>query len=166
MTADEVTQLLQLKPHFLEGGFFRETYRSRWMVSGEYLPQGISGSRSIGTAIYYLITPESFSPLHRLSGSEVFHFYAGDPVLMLQLLPDGASRIITMGNDLAAGQQPQVVVRGNVWQGTKLAPGGKWALMGTTMSPGFDPADYEHGEAEPLIAQYPDAADTIPEYIM
>jgi predicted cupin superfamily sugar epimerase len=97
MTADEVAQFLQLKPHPLEGGFFRETYRSRWMVSGEYLPQGISGSRSIGTAIYYLITPESFSPLHRLSGSEIFHFYAGDPVLMLQLLPDSASRIITMG---------------------------------------------------------------------
>jgi predicted cupin superfamily sugar epimerase len=165
MTADEVTQLLQLKPHSLEGGFFRETYRSRWMVSGEYLPQGISGSRSIGTAIYYLITPESFSPLHRLSGTEIFHFYAGDPVLMLQLLPDGASRIITMGNDLAGGQQPQVVVRGNVWQGCKLALGGKWALMGTTMSPGFDPADYEHSEAEPLIAQYPDAAAKIPEYI-
>jgi uncharacterized protein len=165
MTADEVAQFLQLKPHPLEGGFFRETYRSRWMVSEEYLPQGVSGSRSIGTAIYYLITPESFSPLHRLSGSEIFHFYAGDPVLMLQLLPDSASRIITMGSDLAAGHQPQVVVRGNVWQGTKLAPGGKWALMGTTMSPGFDPADYEHGEAEPLIAQYPAVAEKIREYI-
>jgi predicted cupin superfamily sugar epimerase len=164
MTADEVAQLLQLKPHPLEGGFFRETYRSRWMVSGEYLPQGMSGSRCIGTAIYYLIAPESFSPLHRLPGTEVFHFYAGDPVLMLQLLLDGASREITMGNDLAAGQQPQVVVRGNVWQGSKLAPGGKWALLGTTMSPGFDPADYEHGEAAPLIAQYPDVAAKISEY--
>jgi predicted cupin superfamily sugar epimerase len=164
MTADEVTQLLQLKPHPLEGGFFRETYRSRWMVSGEYLPQGMSGSRSIGTAIYYLITPESFSPLHKLSGTEIFHFYAGDPVLMLQLLHDGNSRMVTMGNDLAAGQQPQVVVRGNVWQGCKLAPGGKWALLGTTMSPGFDPADYEHGEAEALIGQYPNVAQ-IPEYI-
>lgn len=164
MTADEVTQLLQLKPHPLEGGFFRETHRSRWMVSGEYLPQGMSGSRSIGTAIYYLITPESFSPLHKLSGTEIFHFYAGDPVLMLQLLHDGNSRMVTMGNDLAAGQQPQVVVRGNVWQGCKLAPGGKWALLGTTMSPGFDPADYEHGEAEALIGQYPNVAE-IPEYI-
>jgi len=165
MTADEVAQLLQLKPHPLEGGSFRETYRSRWLVSGEYLPQGMSGSRSIGTAIYYLITPESFSPLHRLPGTEVFHFYAGDPVLMLQLLPDGASRMITMGSDLAAGQQPQIVVRGGVWQGCKLAPGGKWALLGTTMSPGFDAADYEHGEAEPLIAQYPDAAVKLREYI-
>jgi uncharacterized protein len=164
MTADEVTQLLQLKPHPLEGGFFRETYRSRWLVSGEYLPQGMSGSRSIGTAIYYLITPQSFSPMHKLPGTEIFHFYAGDPVLMLQLLQDGNSQMLTMGNDLAAGQQPQVVVRGNVWQGCKLAPGGKWALLGTTMSPGFDPADYEHGEAEPLIKQYPNVAE-IRDYI-
>ena len=165
MTADEVTQLLQLKPHPLEGGFFRETYRSRWMVSGEYLPQGMSGARSVGTAIYYLITPESFSPLHKLSGTEIFHFYAGDPVLMLQLLHDGKSQMISMGNDLAAGQQPQVVVRGNVWQGCKLAPGGKWALLGTTMSPGFDPADYEHGQAEPLIQQYPSVEEKIRQYV-
>jgi predicted cupin superfamily sugar epimerase len=164
MTADEVKQLLQLVPLSIEGGFFRETYRSRWTVSAEYLPEGSRGSRSIGTAIYYMITPETFSALHRLPGTEVFHFYLGDPVLMLQLLSDGTSRMITMGNDLLAGQQPQVVVRGHVWQGCRLAPGGKWALMGTTMSPGFDYADYENAETEPLIAQYPGAAARIREY--
>jgi predicted cupin superfamily sugar epimerase len=165
MTADEIKQLLQLKPLSIEGGYFRETYRSRWTVAAEYLPAGIGGSRSIGTAIYYLITPETFSALHRLPGLEVFHFYLGDPVLMLQLLPDGSSQTITIGSDLLAGQQPQVVVRGQIWQGSKLAPGGKWALMGTTMSPGFDYADYEQPEAESLIAQYPDVAEKIREYI-
>ncbi len=155
MTADEVIQLMQLKPLSIEGGFFRETYRSRWVVSTEYLPDGFRGSRSIGTAIYYLITPETFSALHRLPGTEVFHFYVGDPVLMLQLLPDGSSQTITLGPDLLNGQQPQVVVRGNVWQGSRLAPGGKWALMGTTMSPGFDYADYENANREQLMAQYP-----------
>jgi len=164
MTADEVTQLLHLKPLSIEGGFFRETYRSRWTVSAEYLPHGISGSRSIGTAIYYLITPETFSALHRLPGTEVFHFYLGDPVLMLQLLPDGSAQMVTLGNDLLAGQQPQVVVRGQVWQGSKLAPGGKWALMGTTMSPGFDFGDYEHAEPEGLTTQYPGMAEKIREY--
>lgn len=84
---------------------------------------------------------------------------------MLQLLPDGSSQTITIGNNLVAGQQPQVVVKGQIWQGSKLAPGGKWALMGTTMSPGFDYADYENAEAEPLIAQYPDVAEKIREYI-
>ena len=165
MTANEVKQLLQLVPLSIEGGFFRETYRSRWNVAAEYLPEGFPGSRSIGTAIYYMITPETFSALHRLPGTEVFHFYCGDPVIMLQLLPDGSSQTITIGNDLAAGDQPQVVVRGGVWQGSRLTPGGKWALMGTTMSPGFDYADYENGEAAPLVAKYPGVAERIREYV-
>ncbi len=164
MTAEEVKQLLQLEPLPVEGGFFRETYRSRWVVSAEYLPDGVGGSRSIGTAIYYMITPEAFSALHRLPGTEVFHFYLGDPVVMLQLTTDGMSRTITLGNDLLNGQQPQVVVRGQIWQGCRLAPGGKWALMGTTMSPGFDYKDYQNGEREHLIAQYSGAAAKIREY--
>lgn len=164
MTADEIKQLLQLTPLEREGGFFRETYRSRWQVSPEYLPEGIRGSRSIGTAIYYMITPKTFSTLHRLPGTEVFHFYLGDPVIMLQLHPDGSSRTVTLGSDLAGGQQPQVVVRGNVWQGCRLVLGGHWALMGTTMSPGFDYADYETGVREELIAHYPDVADMIRQY--
>src|SRR5580704_10947611 len=165
MTADEVREMLKLTPLQPEGGFFRETYRSRWQVSAEYLPEGTHGSRSIGTAIYFMITPETFSALHRLPGTEIFHFYLGDPVIMLQLLPDGSPRTITLWNDIAHGQQPQVVVRGNVWQGSRLAPGGKFALMGTTMSPGFDYADFEVGEDEKLMAQYPEAADKIKKYI-
>jgi hypothetical protein len=164
MTADEVKQLLQLTPLELEGGFFRETYRSRWQVSAEYLPEGVRGSRSIGTAIYYMITPESFSTLHRLPGTEIFHFYAGDPVVMLQLHPDGKSGTVVLGSDLAAGHQPQAVVRGHIWQGCRLAPGGQWALLGTTMSPGFDYADFETGVRQELIAQYSDAADAIRQY--
>jgi predicted cupin superfamily sugar epimerase len=111
-----------------------------------------------------MITPETFSALHRLPGSEIFHFYLGDPAIMLQLLPDGSSRTITLGSDLASGQQPQVVVLGGVWQGCKLALGGKFALMGTTMSPGFDYADYENGNGDELIAQYPGAAELIRQY--
>ncbi len=153
--------MLRLEPLPVEGGFFRETYRSRWLVSAEYLPEGIRGSRSIGTAIYYMITPETFSALHRLPTTEIFHFYLGSPVVMLQLLQDGGSRIITLGSDLASGHQPQVVVRGGVWQGSRLAPGGEFALLGTTMSPGFDSADYEHGNPDQLIAEYPSQAKMI-----
>jgi hypothetical protein len=164
MTADEVKQFLQLTPLELEGGFFRETYRSRWQIPADRLPEGIRGARSIGTAIYYMVTPESFSTLHRLPGTEVFHFYLGDPVLMLQLHPDGKTQTVALGHDLAAGHQPQGVVRGGVWQGCRLAAGGEWALMGTTMCPGFDYADYETGVQEELIAQYPDAAEAIRRY--
>jgi len=165
MTADEVKELFQLEPLGFEGGFFRETYRSRWPVPTEHLPKGVGGSRSIGTAIYYMITPSAHSALHRLPGTEIFHFYAGDPVLMLQLLPDGTSRTTTLGSRIWEGQQPQVIVRGHVWQGCRLAPGGAWALMGTTMSPGFDYADYEHGDCDALIAQFPQAAGLIQEYV-
>ncbi len=164
MTAEDVKRLLELTPLELEGGFFRETYRSRWMIPGEHLPDGMPGQRSIGTAIYYMITPESFSTLHRLPGSEIFHFYLGDPVVMLQLHPDGESQTVTLGQDLVAGHQPQVVVRGGVWQGCRLTPSGKWALMGTTMSPGFDYADYETGVRDELIAQFPGVAEMIREY--
>jgi predicted cupin superfamily sugar epimerase len=164
MTADEVKQLLQLEPLHIEGGFFRETYRSRRTVPEEYQPEKMRGARSIGTAIYFMLTPDSFSALHRLPGTEIFHFYLGDPVVMLQLLPDGTSQTITLGPDLAGGQRPQVVVRGGVWQGSRLAPGGKWALMGTTMSPGFDYADFELGNREQLMAQYPGAAEIIRQY--
>ncbi len=164
MTAEEVKQLLHLSPLELEGGFFRETYRSRWQISREYLPDGIRGPRSLGTAIYYLITPETFSTLHRLPGTEVFHFYLGDPAIMLQLCPDGKTQTVTLGHDLEAGHQPQVVVRGGVWQGCRLAAGGEWALMGTTMSPGFDYADYETGKRGELTAQFGAAADLIRQY--
>jgi len=164
MTADEIKKLLQLEPLRVEGGFFRETYRSRWNVTEEYLPEGTRGSRSIGTAIYFMLTPDTFSALHRMPGTEIFHFYLGDPVVMLQLQRDGKSQTITLGSDLAAGQRPQVVVRGHVWQGSRLAPGGKWALMGTTMSPGFDYADFELGNREQLITQYPDAEERIRRY--
>src|SRR3974390_2570526 len=164
MTADDIKRLLQLVPLEMEGGFFRETYRSRWMGARESLPDRIEGIRSIGTAIYYMITPKSFSTLHRLPGTEIFHFYMGDPVAMLELHPDGKAQIVTLGHDIAAGQQPQVVVRGNVWQGCRLAPGGRGALMGTTMAAGFDYADYETGGREELIAKYPDVAGRIREY--
>src|SRR6516162_939188 len=111
MTAEDVIQLLQLVPLNLEGGFFRETYRSRWKVLPDSLPAGVKGTRSIGTSIYYLITRDSFSTLHRLPGTEIFHFYLGDPVVMLQLHPNGESQIVTLGHNLYVGQQLQVVVR-------------------------------------------------------
>ena len=161
MTAEEVITLLQLEPLAVEGGFFRETYRSRRQLAPA---DGFAGQRSLTTAIYYLITPDDFSALHRLPGTEIFHFYCGDPVIMLQLLPDGMSRTITLGSDLASGQQPQVVVGGGIWQGCRLAPGGKWALLGTTMSPGFDLDDYQTGSCDDLIARYPGVAAEIRAY--
>jgi predicted cupin superfamily sugar epimerase len=149
MTADEVIELLKLQPHPVEGGYFRETYR----CADSLVRNG--GRRSISTAIYYLLTPKTVSALHRLPGDEVFHFYAGDPVRMLQLWPNGSTRTLVLGTDLKAGQVPQLVVPGGVWQGSVLVDGGAWALLGATMAPGFDYADYVAGNRTELVARYP-----------
>ncbi len=161
MNADELRRLLHLVPLAREGGWFAETYRARDSIEAGSLGDGPSGARSLSTAIYFLLTPETFSALHRLPSDEVFHFYLGDPVEMLQLFPDGTGRVIVMGTDLAAGMRPQVLAPRDVWQGTRLLAGGTLALLGTTVSPGFDPADYEHGLRDALTAAYPAFRDRI-----
>ena len=167
MTAEQLIQLLALTKHPNEGGYFVETYRSAAGVDVAHLPPGYSAGprqRALGTAIYYLITPASFSALHRLPGDEIFHHYLGDAVEMLTLRASGGGEIVRLGNDIPAGQSPQVVVPGGTWQGSRLLPGGGaagFALLGCTMSPGFDYADYEHGRRDELIAQFPAYASHI-----
>lgn len=161
ITAEEIISLLHLKPHPEEGGYYAETYRSAESISKEALPVRYKGARSYATAIYYLLTPATFSALHRLQTDEIFHFYLGDPVEMLQLWPDGSGRIIFLGTALSGGMQPQVVVPRDVWQGARLVSCGSFALLGTTVSPGFDFSDYETGEKESLIRSYPCFRDQI-----
>jgi predicted cupin superfamily sugar epimerase len=161
ITAEKIIEMLKLQPHPKEGGFFRETYRSTDILSD--LPARYRGQRSASTAIYYLLTPTSFSAVHRVTSDEGFHFYLGSPVQMLQLFPDMQGKIGTLGSDLRAGQSPQVIVPAGVWQGSKLAPGGDFALLGNTVAPGFEYADYESGEREKLIQQYPEFAKMIRE---
>lgn len=153
LTADDIKRALALEPHPMEGGFFRETYRSKLRVPG--------ADRNASTAIYYLLAPDTFSALHRLPGDEIFHFYLGDTVEMLQLWPGGSVRHVVIGGDLTRGLQPQVVVPGGVWQGCRLRSGGRFALMGCTMAPGFDAADFELGVRDALVSTYPSARDEI-----
>jgi uncharacterized protein len=153
--AGSLIALLGLAPHPREGGHFAETYRSDERVPPGALPARYAGARALGTAIYYLLTPETLSPLHRLASDEIFHFYLGDPVEMLLLHPDGSSGVALLGTDLAGGMRPQRVVPRGVWQGARLRPGGRWALLGTTVAPGFEYADYEDGRREELLAAYP-----------
>ena len=162
-TAQEIIAALDLKPHPIEGGFFRETYRSTGMIDGDSLPGGYvpCAGRSMGTAIYYLLTAETFSEMHRVPTEEVFHFYLGGPVRMLQLFPGGAAREVVIGSDIAGGQQPQLVVPAGIWQGSRLEPGFDFVLLGATMAPGFDYADYEPGRRDELIGLYPDYAEQI-----
>ena len=155
LTADKIIALLNLKPHPEEGGYFVETYRSSETISEKALPSRYKGVRSFGTAIYYLLTPETFSTMHRLQSDEIFHFYLGAPVEMLQLWPDGSGRILILGTDIMNGMKPQVVIPKGVWQGAKLIKDGKLALLGTTVSPGFEFVDYESGQRDDLVKSYP-----------
>jgi uncharacterized protein len=160
VTADELIAALDLRPLPREGGYYRETYRSADLLPAGALPR-YTAPRAAATAIYYLLTPATFSALHRLPADEVFHFYAGGPVQMLHLSPDGQGRLMTLGPDVKAGQRPQVIVPRGVWQGSSLLPGSPFALLGTTIAPGFDFADYEAGDRDTLTRQYPAFADLI-----
>ncbi len=155
MTTDEIKALLGLELHPVEGGFFRRTYTSNGKVE---LTRGV---RAQGTAIYYLLEPGTFSEMHVLASDEMFHFYLGDPVEMLQLYPDGRSAVFTLGQDLMAGEHVQLVVPAGVWQGTRLKGEGKVALLGCTVTPGFDFADYRTGSYAVLAGQWPAEAERI-----
>jgi len=160
LSAEEIIKLLDLKPH-PEGGFFRETYRSNEGISASALPPRYGEDRDFGTAIFYMLTPGTFSAMHRIRSDEIFHFFLGDPATMLQLHPDGHGEIIALGHDIEAGQRLQVIVPRGVWQGMFLNDGGQFALMGTTVAPGFDFRDFEIGDRQALIKEFPKYAQLI-----
>ena len=161
MTADEIVAMLGLKPLEKEGGYFVETYRSGQLIPEEALPDGYGRARPLATSIYYLLKPDAFSALHRLRSDEIYHFYLGDPVEMLLLYPDASSKVLTMGPNLLQNMSLQVIVPGGVWQGSRVVPGGSFALLGTTMAPGYDPADFELGRKEKLLQLCPSQRDLI-----
>ncbi|MBC2902778.1 cupin domain-containing protein [Streptomyces cupreus] len=155
MTPEDLVAHYSLEPIPREGGLFRRTWE------GPARPDG----RPAGTAIVALLTaePGDFSALHRLSGDEVWHFYLGDPLEMLLLAPDGSSRTVALGPDILHAQQPQLTVPAGTWMGARVVAGGAWTFFGCTMAPGFTYEDYEHGDAEHLLARYPHEAARIME---
>ena len=161
ITVEYLKKHLGLVPLPEEGGYYAETYRSSVQLPPQSLPSRYTGSRAAGTAIYYLLTPDTFSALHRLPGDEIYHFYLGDPVDLLLLFPDGRGEVLTLGQDLKAGMRLQAVAPGAVWQGSQLREGGRFALLGTTMAPGFAFEDFELGDQRVLTNAYPAFADLI-----
>ena len=170
MTADEIKRILGLEPHPREGGWFAQTYASGAVLpasafAGSSDPARYPGPRRLSTAIYYLLEPATFSEMHRLGSDEVFHHYAGGPAEMLQLWPGGDIETVVLGKDLAAGQRPQIVVPRGVWQGSRLrvfeGSVNDWALLGCTVSPGFEYADYETATCSELLSGWPAATTMI-----
>lgn len=159
--ADQIIRHLGMRPLPREGGFFVETYRSDETLAPGALPARYGSGRSLATSILYLLRAQDRSLLHRLASDEIWHFHLGDPAEMLLLAPDGVGRRIVLGPRIDNGQQVQVVVPRGTWQGARVLPPGRWALMGTTVAPGFDSADFEIADPGRLLECYPDCAEYI-----
>jgi predicted cupin superfamily sugar epimerase len=159
MKLQQIIQQLGLKPHPREKGFFVETYRSNEKLTWESLPARYEGTRAFCTAIYFLLTRDGFSELHRLKSDEIFHFYSGSSAELLLLSPNGKGEVLMLGSDLEKGERPQIVIPVGCWQGMKTT--GEYTLFGCTVSPGFEYQDYEQGTREVLIKQYPQFSDKI-----
>lgn len=144
LSAIEVIRKLALVPLPGEGGFFRETHRGLLSIPGEALPSRYQGSsRQTSTAIYYLLTDETFSALHRLKSDEIYFFHAGDPLLLSLVDDSGKLSQFILSNRLVDDELCQAIVPSGIWQGSRLIEGGKWALLGTTVAPGFEFSDWE-----------------------
>ena len=158
---DQLIRHFHLEPLPIEGGCFRQT----WLSDDKVSIPGYDSPRPAGTAIYYLLTsePDSFSALHSLATAEMYHFYLGDPVEMLLLAEGAPGRRIILGPDVLGNQHVQYIVPRSVWQGSRLMSGGSFALLGTTMAPGFDPRDFTLGRRQELSRKFPDYATMIGE---
>ncbi len=168
MDPQQIIDWFKLQPNELEGGYFAGTYTSALQIGSKDLPgfKPIDNKRPICGAIYYFLDQTTFSAMHRVTGDMLYHFYSGDPVQVLLLYPEGSpnrSEVCIFSNDIAAGGSPMKLIPGGTWMGSRLAAAGSYALMGVTMSPGFDPADYSLGNREELIKQYPEQAALITE---
>jgi predicted cupin superfamily sugar epimerase len=145
---------LGLSPH-PEGGYYSATYKSDLTIAAAALPPGFHGSRSASTAIYFLLAGKDFSALHRLASDELWHFYAGESLVVYVIDPHGKLSQLHLGNRPAAGEVFQAVVRAGSWFGSRLKDGDGFALVGCTVAPGFEFADFELAKRSGLTAAYP-----------
>ena len=157
VTAAQIIKSLNLQRNPAEGGLFASVYTAPVTIPDDQLkgfPKTSKG-RPICSAIYYMIRQPDFSALHKVTGDMIYHFYAGDEVQMLLLLPGGKSETQTFGPKVRSTGSPMKIIPGGTWLGTRIRGKGAFALMGVSMSPGFDPADYSIGTRDALTHQYP-----------
>lgn len=161
LTQEEIIDWLNLKPNDFEGGFFAETYKSSIRIPDKDLSgfPATENGRPLSSSIYYFVTKDSYSVLHRVTGDMTYHFYYGQPIEILLLYPDNYpnhSETCILSNDISIGGLPMKTIPGGTWIGSRMVLGGSYALMGVTMSPGFHPNDYSIGRRAELIKVYPE----------
>ena len=152
-TAEEMIAQLDLARH-PEGGWFRETYRSEEAVKGTALPARFTGDRSVCTAIYFLLQSGDISALHRIKSDELWHFYAGEGLTVHVITPRGEYYPLKLGSNSPAGETFQCVVPSGCWFGAEVSGEG-YSLAGCTVAPGFDFTDFEMGNRDVLLKQFP-----------
>ncbi|PUZ27237.1 hypothetical protein GA0116948_11749 [Chitinophaga costaii] len=161
-TAAYWLQHLKLSPH-VEGGAFRETYRSALQLPQSALPNAFQGQRAAATGIYFLLEAGQYSAFHRIAADEMWHFYDGYPLSIYEITPAGTLLHHRLGRDLEAGEHLQLVIPAGNWFASRTATSGGFALVGCTVAPGFDFADFELASRATLQAAYPQHATLIAE---
>jgi len=158
-TAAEWIASLDLAPH-PEGGFYRETYRSSEIIA-DHLPARFGGPRACSTAIYFLLPGDQVSRLHRIKSDEIWHFYAGSALTLALIHSDGRLEERRLGPDPERGEGFQAIVPAGAWYGAAVDDPASYALVGGTVAPGFDFADFELGDRATLLARFPQHGQTI-----
>jgi uncharacterized protein len=161
LTADEIINLLQLEPN-ATCGFVRATFLSKLSLKAGALPAPFEGSRPLGSALYFLVTPHAPVRLHRIRNDQLYHYYLGEPLEVFLLHSDGSTERVIVGPDIRSGQNVQLLIPGNTFHTARLLSNGSWFLGASTEWPGVVPAeDVEIGDLEKLAAQYPSVADDL-----
>lgn len=159
-TADFWIRHLQLNKH-IEGGWYSEAYRSALTFTKEQLPAAFGSERNACTHIYFLLKKKEYSAFHRIKSDELWHFYAGDPLIIYEIDEEGKMEKHLLGNDIEKGQSLFCAIKGGNWFGSRVAEGGEYGLAGCTVAPGFDFNDFELADKKLLLTIYPQYAELI-----
>lgn len=151
---DKIIADLKLEPH-PEGGYFRETYRSKEIIAQDSLGVSYIGEHNFSTCIYFLLKSDAFSAFHRIHQDEIWHFYDGSPIRLHIISPIGDYSFVLIGRDFEQGQVPQFVVPGGCWFSANVINEDDYSLVGCTVSPGFDFGDFELAKRADLVRMFP-----------
>ena len=160
MTYQDVERLLDLKPN-ATCGYVRVTFMSTQRIAPGGLPAPFAAGRPMGSALYFMLTPQEPVKLHRIRNDQLYHYYLGDPIEVLLMLTDGSTQHHVVGPDLRAGQTPQLLIPGNTFHTARVIGSRQWFLGASTEWPGVEPVDVELGNADALAMKYPGVADQI-----
>lgn len=162
-SADAIIKKLQLIPH-PEGGYYKEHYRSKESIPKAALGNQYNGNRNYSTSIYFMLTSDTFSAFHKINQDEIWHFYDGSPIILHSIDANGKHSEVIIGSDLTKGQVPQYIVAGGDWFAAKVLAEDSYALLGCTVAPGFDFADFELAKQDELIALFPQHQSLIKDF--